>query len=528
MYSIQIRQPPFILTKVRGDTMETTYLELINVSKSFPGARVLTDINISVTAGQVVSIVGENGAGKSTLGNIISGSLKPDSGTIRFLGEYYTHLTIEKAKELGISMVHQELMVLPKMTASANIFVGNELHNGTFLKTKDMDERAAELMAMVGLNMPADTLVSDIDIAGRQMLEIARAINLKSKIIILDEPTSSLSDTETEKLFNVVNELKREGVSFIFVSHRLNEVLTISDVIYVLKDGELVTKLDPKTSTEDDIVRNMVGRNYDDYYNRKRTYFGEEVFSVEHLSGTESYQLARNAYTPQDITFSLHEGEVLGIAGLVGAGRTELIRLIFGEDKKTPESKIYLNRELIHIDCCKDAIDKGMAWVTEDRKTEGLILPFSIKENVVLPSLNSLVQFIFVDKQKEDALPQEYVEKLNIKATGVDQDVRHLSGGNQQKVVLAKWLAKNPKVLFLDEPTRGIDIGAKAEVYKLINELTSEGMAVVVISSELPEVIGISDRILVMHDGKIAGELQRRDFSEENVMKLAAGGKISV
>ena len=272
----------------------------------------------------------------------------------------------------------------------------------------------------------------------------------------------------------------------------------------------------------------MVGRNYDDYYNRKRTYFGEEVFSVEHLSGTESYQLARNAYTPQDITFSLHEGEVLGIAGLVGAGRTELIRLIFGEDKKTPESKIYLNRELIHIDCCKDAIDKGMAWVTEDRKTEGLILPFSIKENVVLPSLNSLVQFIFVDKQKEDALPQEYVEKLNIKATGVDQDVRHLSGGNQQKVVLAKWLAKNPKVLFLDEPTRGIDIGAKAEVYKLINELTSEGMAVVVISSELPEVIGISDRILVMHDGKIAGELQRRDFSEENVMKLATGGKISV
>ena len=213
---------------------------------------------------------------------------------------------------------------------------------------------------------------------------------------------------------------------------------------------------------------------------------------------------------------------------MVGAGRTELIRLIFGEDKKTPESKIYLNRELIHIDCCKDAIDKGMAWVTEDRKTEGLILPFSIKENVVLPSLNSLVQFIFVDKQKEDALPQEYVEKLNIKATGVDQDVRHLSGGNQQKVVLAKWLAKKPKVLFLDEPTRGIDIGAKAEVYKLINELTSEGMAVVVISSELPEVIGISDRILVMHDGKIAGELQRRDFSEENVMKLATGGKISV
>lgn len=296
--------------------------------------------------------------------------------------------------------------------------------------------------------MPADTLVSDIDIAGRQMLEIARAINLKSKIIILDEPTSSLSDTETEKLFNVVNELKREGVSFIFVSHRLNEVLTISDVIYVLKDGELVTKLDPKTSTEDDIVRNMVGRNYDDYYNRKRTYFGEEVFSVEHLSGTESYQLARNAYIPQDITFSLHEGEVLGIAGLVGAGRTELIRLIFGEDKKTPESKIYLNRELIHIDCCKDAIDKGMAWVTEDRKTEGLILPFSIKENVVLPSLNSLVQFIFVDKQKEDALPQEYVEKLNIKATGVDQDVRHLSGGNQQKVVLAKWLAKTQKYYF--------------------------------------------------------------------------------
>lgn len=333
---------------------------------------------------------------------------------------------------------------------------------------------------------------------------------------------SSLSDVEIKKLFETVNRLKKQGISFIFVSHRLQEVLTLSDRIYILKDGRLTKELYPENTTEDEIVMNMVGRSYDDYYKRKRVYFGKEVLRIENYSGIDNKVLARNAHTPRNISLQLNEGEVLGIAGLVGAGRTELLRLIFGEDKKE-SGECFLCGERVNIRRCKDAYDLGMAWVTEDRKNEGLIQKFDLKTNIALPIQSLVRKGLFVDVTKENAIADEFIENLHVKTTGRSQQARFLSGGNQQKVVLAKWLASNPRILVLDEPTRGIDVSAKAEIYALINNLTAQGMAILLVSSELPEIMGISDRIIVMHDGEITGEFQREEFSEQSIMTCAIG-----
>ena len=497
-------------------------LRLKNIRKSFNSVTVLEDINITLSKGEVIALVGENGAGKSTLSNIISGVLKPDGGQIFFEGKEYKELTIKQAKDLGIKMVHQELLVLPKLNVTANIFIGSEYQNHGWMDVPKMHEKASELLNAVGLSVSPKTRVAEIDIAGRQMIEIARAIATNAKIIILDEPTSSLSDVEIKKLFETVNRLKKQGISFIFVSHRLQEVLTLSDRIYILKDGRLAKELYPENTTEDEIVMNMVGRSYDDYYKRKRVYFGKEVLRIENYSGIDNKVLARNAHTPRNISLQLNEGEVLGIAGLVGAGRTELLRLIFGEDKKE-SGECFLYGERVNIRRCKDAYDLGMAWVTEDRKKEGLIQKFDLKTNIALPIQSLVRKGLFVDVTKENAIADEFIENLHVKTTGRSQQARFLSGGNQQKVVLAKWLASNPRILVLDEPTRGIDVSAKAEIYALINNLTAQGMAILLVSSELPEIMGISDRIIVMHDGEITGEFQREEFSEQSIMTCAIG-----
>lgn len=352
------------------------------------------------------------------------------------------------------------------------------------------------------------------------MVEIARGINGNAKLIILDEPTSSLSQAENEKLFAIIRKLKAKGISFLFISHRLEEILEISDRVIVLKDGKKVAELDAKSTNPDEIIKNMVGRNYDDYYNRQRTFEGEEILRLEHITSEPVTQ--GSAYTPTDISFSLHEGEVLGIAGLVGAGRTELIRTIFGDMKKL-EGSIFIHGKEAVIHDSADALKLGMAWVTEDRKTQGVILRDTISMNMSLVVLRSMAKSFLIDDRKVRNLAQEYIEMLHIKTTGPDQRVMNLSGGNQQKVVLGKWLAAKPRILVLDEPTRGIDVGAKAEIYKLINQLTAEGIAVLMISSELPEVMGMSDRILVMYEGRITGELTREEYTEELVMQYATG-----
>ena len=505
--------------------MDKDILRLNNISKSFGTVNVLDDINLSVKEGSVHSLLGENGAGKSTLCRIIAGIYAPDSGSIVFDDNEHEALNLDQAQEIGISMVHQELQVLPKMTIADNLFVGNEINKGLFVDKKKTHERTGELLKKVGLNLSPDTYVRDVDIAGRQLIEIARAISVNARLVILDEPTSSLSTSEIEKLFGIVNEIKKTGVSFIFISHRLNEIFEISDEISILKDGKMVATLTPETTDEDEIVRLMVGRNYDDYYHRKRLHFGKEVLRVENMTGIPpKTDEVVNAYRPQNISFSLNEGEILGIAGLVGAGRTELIRLLFGRDKKQ-HGTVYIDNEQAKIENSADAIKYGMGWVTEDRKTEGLVLKFNIVQNMVMVVQDRLKKGIFIDKKRERSLTEEYVEKLNVRTTGILQELQYLSGGNQQKVVVAKWLASRPKILVMDEPTRGIDVGAKAEIYKLMNELTSEGLAILLISSELPEIIGMSDRILVMYEGKITGEFQRDEFSEEAIMECAIGGK---
>lgn len=499
-------------------------LSITNIAKSFSKVPVLTDINLTIQKGEVVALVGENGAGKSTLANIISGSITPDQGSICFEGKTYSQLTIKEAKNLGINMVHQELNILPKLDVSANIFIGSELSQHGLMRSKEMYRRAEELLDTVGLHIAPDVRAAEIGIAGRQMIEIARALSGDAKIIILDEPTSSLSEVETANLFRVVNELKTKGISFIFVSHRLKEVLEISDRIYVLKDGALVNELNPKVTTEDEIILNMVGRSFHDYYNRERKFWGDEVLRLEGYSGVIQSRGTNMGSVPQNVSLRLHAGEVLGVAGLVGAGRTELLRLIFGEDKKA-SGQMYLYGKKVQIHSCKDAYDMGMAWVTEDRKKEGLILDFDLKANIALPIQRLVREGLFVKESREKQIADEYIQQLHIKTTGHHQLSRYLSGGNQQKVVLAKWLAGSPKILVLDEPTRGIDINAKTEIYKLINQLTEQGMAILLVSSELMEVMGMSDRILVMHDGAVTGEFERKEFSEEAIMSCAVGRK---
>ena len=503
--------------------MAEIFLELEGIAKDFSGVSVLKNINMKIEAGKVYGLAGENGAGKSTLCNLIVGNYAPSAGEFTMQNGKFSQLTLKQAKAAGVRMVYQELQVLPDISIAENIFVGNEVARHGVINQREMYRRTEILLREVGLDLPPQTIVRNINIAARQLVEVARANSVGAKLIILDEPTSSLSETEAKRLFEIIRRQQKQGTAFIFISHRIEELMEICDSIFVLKDGELVTELDPAVCSENDIIRNMVGRSYEDFYNRVRKFHGAEILRVERLSASADKKDYSSAYPPKNVSFTLHQGEILGVAGLVGAGRTEMVKLIFGMDRKAPGSRIVINGQTVSIRDSHDAMDHGMIWVTEDRKNEGVILDFSIRENLVLPILRELQRGLFVDRRKERKLVAEYMNILKVKATGSEQKLKFLSGGNQQKVVIAKWLAANPGILVLDEPTRGIDVGAKVEIYRLLNELTANGMAVLLISSELPEVMGMSDRIIVMHEGCIAGEIARGDFSEERIMAYAIG-----
>ena len=502
--------------------MENGIISLHNISKEYSGVTVLNNIDLVIEKNKVYGLAGENGAGKSTLCNIIAGSIPPSRGHIELEGKKFERLSLEKAKASGIRMVQQELQVIPDLSIAENIFVGNEIQRNGWIKKKEMYQRTSELLEKVGLRADPRTNVRNVDIAARQLIEIARANNSDANLIILDEPTSSLSDKEVEKLFEIMRRQCSEGMSFIFVSHRLEELFDITDEIIVLKDGNMVSKIKTEETNEAEIIKMMVGRSYSDLYKRERKNFGEEVLRLENVSGISAKKFT-NAYTPTNINLKLHAGEVLGIAGLVGAGRTELVKIIFGIDKMEPEGKVFLFNEEVKIRHSFDAIKKKMVWVTEDRKNLGLVLKFDIKKNITMPIIDRMKEKIFISKSKEIEVTKEYIEKLQIKTTGMGQLIKYLSGGNQQKVVISKWLATSPKIMILDEPTRGIDVGTKAEIYKLINNLTENGVAIILISSELPEVMGMSDRIIVLYEGKISGELNSNDFSEESIMHYATG-----
>ena len=498
----------------------TPILELLNIGKRFPGVVALDNVSLSVDTGEIVALIGENGAGKSTLMKILGGAINRDSGTVKIEGKEVEIKSPSEASALGIEFIHQELSVLDNLDVAANIFLRREPTIGGPLKLIDrkrLYSEADQLLKKLGLDLSSRTSVSRLSIAQQQLVEIARAISTGARIIIMDEPTSSLTLTETQRLLEIVKDLKANHVSIIYISHRLHEVEEIADRAVVLRDGRNAGELARNEINRDRMVRMMVGRDLKEMFkhtgngNHKENY---DWFAVEGLR--------TQRYPNQPISFNVARGEVLGIAGLVGSGRSEMARTLFGVDEAI-EAKVKLNGKVLSFTGPRDAISHGVYLVPEDRRNCGLVVDFNVRENISLPNLDSYSTAKIINSARETTAALNAVKSINIKTPSPEMRAANLSGGNQQKVVLARWLTFSPKVIIFDEPTRGIDVGAKAEIYALIRKLASDGVSVIVISSEMEEVLGISDRIAVMHEGRITGILDRPQFSEEAVMHLATG-----
>lgn len=492
-------------------------LEMHGIHKSFPGVKVLEDVHFSLYPGELHALMGENGAGKSTLMKILCGIYNKDQGTVTVKGKQEEITSTKMAEALGIAIIHQELNLIPYLSVMENIFLGREYTYGKtrFVNWRKMREEAGRYLKQLGMDIDPATIVEELSVGQQQMVEIAKALSLQADILVLDEPTAALTDREIEKLFDVIANLKAKGVGMIYISHRMEEIFKISDRITVLRDGKYIGTRETKETNMEELVRMMVGRDINDRFPKIEIAPGEERLRVEGISLGNRLR---------DISFSVRSGEILGIAGLMGAGRTEVAKVLFGADPAT-SGKIFINGVETPIRRPLDAIRAGIALVTEDRKQEGLILSLSVRENLSLPNLKKLSASGFMKRAAENVLSSQTIEKLRIKTPNAEQMVGALSGGNQQKVVIGKWMATNPKILILDEPTRGVDIGAKKEIYDLMNVLAKEGVAIIMISSELPEVLGMSDRILVMHEGRITAELSREEATQENIMHAATGGE---
>ncbi|MCM8901592.1 sugar ABC transporter ATP-binding protein [Caldicoprobacter algeriensis] len=488
-------------------------LRLNGITKIFPGTVALSDVSFSVNRAEIHAIVGENGAGKSTLMNIISGNLQPDKGEIYLEGKKVKIRSPRDAQNLGISIVHQELALCPHLTVAENIYIGRLPQKSRKIVDYDkLNKMSEEVLALFDeVNIKPIDKVADLNVAQQQIVEIAKAITFNCKLLILDEPTSALSEADAEVLFKIIKDLKSKGISILYISHRLREIFELADRITVLRDGRYIATLNTVETNPDQVVSLMVGREIKEMYPPKSSKIGEEIFRVENISSEKV----------QNVSFSLHEGEILGFAGLVGAGRTELAQTICGILPRHC-GEIYLEGKRLEIKSFEDAIKNRIGYVTEDRKQFGLFLRLPVAYNVSAIYLKYDCKRLLIDRQKERGLAQEFVKKLNIKTSSYFQLVMSLSGGNQQKVMVAKWLAINPKILILDEPTRGIDVGAKAEIHNLLRELAKSGIGIILISSEMPEIIGMCDRVLVMREGRITGELSGDQITEENIMQLAA------
>ena len=486
---------------------------LDHVSKRFLATQALADVSLELRAGQVHALVGENGAGKSTIVKILAGVHQPDTGTVRLEGESITLHGPAHARGAGIAVVHQEPRLFPDLSVAENVFLGHAA-TGRFglVDWGAMQRAAASLFEQLDVQFDVGAPVRGLAMADQQLIEIAKALSLDARALVLDEPTASLSTHEVDRLFTIVRRLRERGVAVLFVSHRLEEVFEISDVVTVLRDGRHVVTRPTAELTTADLVRHMVGREVSLY-----THLGSDVGDVL----LEVDGLTRGGIF-EDVSFSVRAGEVLGMAGLVGAGRTEVARVLFGLDRRDAGTVRLAGKE-VTFETPGEAMRAGLAYLPEDRHQEGLVLDFSIAQNVTLPILPRLFPRFLVQASKERALTKGYAERFDVRMAGVDQPVGSLSGGNQQKVVLAKWLATEPRVLILDEPTRGIDIGAKVEVHRIIAELASSGLAIVLISSDLPEVLAMSDRVLVLHEGRVSAEIPRADATEERVMFAATG-----
>ena len=495
----------------------STALQMKGIIKTYPGVRALDDVDFEVAKGEVHALVGENGAGKSTLMKILAGAQPMDSGEIIIDGKPVHITTPQKAMELGVGIIYQEFNLVPYLNAAENIFLGREPKAKVpgFVNFSAMYAEAQQVIDQLGVKLNVRTPVNRLSVAQQQMVEIAKATSRNSTIIAMDEPSSTLTEHELESLFELIRSLKEKGVSIIYISHRLEEIFQIADRVTVLRDGHLVGMKPVSETDRDDIIHMMVGRELKEKIPKEAAEHGAPALTVKGLT--------RNGVL-EDINFTVRQGEVLGIAGLVGAGRTELARAIFGADP-IDAGEIWLNGSKVNIRSPRDAIRMGIGLVTEDRKELGLILGMVVRENISMANLDALTKLGFVNRREEKKVAVKYIEDLLIKTPSCEQEVQNLSGGNQQKVVLAKWLFTQSKVLIFDEPTRGIDVGAKTEIYNLMNRLAANGAAIIMISSELLEVLGMSDRILVMHEGRITGEVSREDATQEKIMHLATGGQ---
>ncbi|KIL35485.1 D-ribose transporter ATP-binding protein [Cohnella kolymensis] len=491
-------------------------LEMKDISKSYHGVKALDRVTLQVRKGEVHALMGENGAGKSTLMKVLTGLVKPDEGEIRFCGFPVRIDTPQAALQLGIAMIHQELNPVPEMTVAGNIFLGREptYRITGFVNTKLMNLQAEELLQQYKLNVHPNTKVSRLSLAQKQMLELIKAASYQAKLLIMDEPTSALSAEEVGTLFETIERLRNDGIPIIYISHRLEEIFKMADRVTILRDGRYIDSLPIKDLNKDTLITKMVGRPLTAIFPKEEAVIGPPVLEVKNLT--------RHGFF-EGIDFLVRRGEILGISGLMGAGRTEVMRAIFGLDG-FDSGEILLDGKPIRIRNPSDAIRSGITMVTEDRKELGLILCRPIRENMTLPSMDLVGKGLFVRRGSESRLCEAMTSQIVIKMSDFQQPVQSLSGGNQQKVVLAKWLIRKPKVLILDEPTRGIDVGAKAEIYRLISSLAKEGMAIIMVSSELPEIIGMSDRILVMGDGKIKGEFTGSEATQEDILACAIGG----
>lgn len=482
------------------------------ISKSFGNNTVLDGVALEVEAGEVVALLGENGAGKSTLIKILGGIYRADGGEIRINGQKKDIHTAAIAGENGIRIIHQEIILVPERTIAANVFLGRELKNRLgMVDAKRMEEETQKTIDDLHINLRADQLVSELTIGMQQLVEIIKAISADAQIVVMDEPTSSLSHGEVEMLFDIIRLLREKKVGIIYISHRLEELFAITDRIVVLRDGKMVGSVETKDADKDELIRLMVGRELSNYYTRSKHKIGERSLEVTDLSHEKYFK---------DVSFYARYGEIVGFAGLVGARRTELMKTIFGAFRKTG-GEVLLDGKPVQIKSQKDAINNGIVYVSEDRRGEGLILNNDVEFNMGLVCLSDFIKSVGVNKKAWNEMVEYYRRKFSIKITSPQQSASTLSGGNQQKVVLSKWLAKNPKVIILDEPTRGIDVGSKAEIYEIIDQLAESGVSIIMVSSELPEVINMCNRCYVMCEGKITGELQEEEFTQEAIMTFA-------
>jgi ABC-type sugar transport system ATPase subunit len=511
-----------ILSKVENNILSDSsiVLSMKAISKYFSGVAVLKNVNIDLHKGEVHALMGENGAGKSTLMKIMAGVYRPDQGTITYRNQMISWKNPMEARERGISVIHQELNLSPNVTIGENILMGTKFPKNKLgmIRWKEVHETAHKILQSIGSELNPRTYVSNLSVAQQQMVEIARALSVKAEVLVMDEPTASLTDKEIDKLFTIIKELKQKGVAIVYISHRMEEIFKISDRCTILRDGEWIASCPIAETNPEHLVKTMVGRELNDLFQKppSHTSWIKDKVPVLEIKGLSDNKNIK------DISLQVHSGEIVGISGLVGAGRTELVRAIFGLSKIS-KGEILINGQIVSISSPVDAMRLGIAHVPESRKEQGLFLNMSVKENILMAEMHKYRRASILDWSQINEEAKTYVRELGIKVASEEQKVVNLSGGNQQKVLLARWLSIQPKVLLLDEPTRGVDIGAKTEIHKIIYKLAKNGLAVLMISSELPEVLAMSDRILVMHEGRIRANLLREDATQEKIMYYATG-----